>query len=1167
MRRHDGIDFSELSDGYYSDGETSEDMRLGASVGDDSKLKKSLQKQVIFFTQDIHDDLPKYDIEMAYKSIYYPASNFPNEYYGENKYYSRPITFSIQESVDYVLFVLPYPNMKKGAYDIYKDRSTIIGWCDYSGIPINEFSSQISSAIKKNYLSISKQIRFQSMIPPNIEKLSSINTLRPDFSTRRAIFHYCDVNSNGISNKNISFWDQKSSSIQQYAIKDIFELFKAPSCYIMDCDSSEDAIGIFKSESERLHSRQEKTEASLSNSLIRPVNWNDFVCFCSCSSRQKNLLHPKLPRDIFSTILTNPLPVAILVHIIVFYNSSFPDSGFPLSYLSSLLGNNNSQDSISLLSLMNLIIDSIFIEKYSPMLYSNDKVLSSLSRNFVLAQFLLNFFDIKPISHPKLPELWRHKLWQQWTASVDIWIQSSCTPKPSFYYDFLGRSTTSCEVLLSQVPHTNIPNTLFYVALRALFSDVVNPSNLFSKFAEYSVNNDDAQKIISNYISVNQIIEKIKQNKSKPTEMQALSVLLLLWSINQGENISEEVSYTDYSTLIDYALDEKYPQPIRACLFVILTSLHNVVNKENYISSAVVLQLSSSLHSFDSILLPWVLNWLSVVLDESPTFRSMINDQILHLQASNLLFHRSPECRASSLVLLSSLYVGKECYYDIEFFLLSIVTFNDSSYVVRLRFLYHVIKFLTNHLDDIRKYFDQSQFIIQHESFYDVISNFFGFTVDKCFWESSPDQHTRLLGVITGFSRRIQDYSAPINLALQFIIHFGTDPCQKISDSAGKFRNILSYVIDLAPFTKTHITTPLNGSLFPDSSYFVYSYFRASFPKLLKALPLSKDSSKEADKPRSQSLRIEKEYLSFDLKKTHLQCRGQFFENEIRFTKIASHNEHLGFVVSSRFIAKVYNNDSSKYVKLFHPGESISDIGYISIDDTDYIYATTFSGNSVLKNPDKTYPSTIWSSPVRILASQNPSLLTIIPEKKVSYNIQGNNPLILWDLNSERMIGEWRVDPINRNASALSYNIMNNNISYIGYDKGAFVAFDTRESKSILTVNLEGKIISIKNCSNGSAYFATDKGSCFNIDMRNNSVNHVFRHKKLGFSSFDASFSHQFFAISQDNDYPQITTLDGSLVHTIKENQLKGSHSCIHRKQPVVHFFNGSCVFSYNVLQ
>lgn len=192
-------------------------------------------------------------------------------------------------------------------------------------------------------------------------------------------------------------------------------------------------------------------------------------------------------------------------------------------------------------------------------------------------------------------------------------------------------------------------------------------------------------------------------------------------------------------------------------------------------------------------------------------------------------------------------------------------------------------------------------------------------------------------------------------------------------------------------------------------------------------------------------------------------------------------------------------------------------------------------------------PSNCSSMPLLLSAQQPNKVLTA----------RGNNGTVrLWDICTQRIIGEWDVGG-NQAVTALTTSPSDPNVCVSGFLNGRIVTIDLRIALKSGPTNVDApraneKILRIVgNNSSPTLYWAgTSKGSLMKWETLNNLK---IVHKGQNMADFDVHPTNPFAVLSPTNSSPYITDTDMKVLHQMKYVE-HGSACSFHPALPIISF-------------
>lgn len=570
-----------------------------------------------------------------------------------------------------------------------KNMSSFIFWKNLISSDSQDFLGTFAASYKTEYARLLPLARFLPFVSPTVEKLNTIPTVRNESGDGRSLFHYVGYGFPQLSKSSLNLIDGCPENMRPYHYSKLFEILRPPSWFIFDCDNAEIALnGLLKASKESIS--------------IDSTKSHDWFCFCATSIDEELPIDPNLPRDFFTSCLFTPISLSILCHILQYYRTTFLNiSDFPFSHFEEfLLASNDKQLDLTL----STIIDSIAVCYLSPTTYRKlfyqDKFTSWMFRHFLLAQFLLAPYDVHPVSYPEMPNTASHPLWHQWQATLDLWITSTTTPKPSFATNFFNRSVTTFQTFLSNdKTKSKIDLSLLTILARYPTTRLNGCDRAFILLSEYASENIDNRKKIAEVIAFNDLFSKLISFDSNNDEYHSLAYLvlsLLQLDLNFESSISNNLNFAILPT---YLFDTTISEDTRSLLSAILASIviFNKTLKGICASSAFINETTDAIRTAQSSQL---ILWLLILLKRSFSIMSAdfscFYNASSHLQIAVCLFHKMSEIRAAATSALSCFMQSIECMSNLHLILFAVSLYDDASYLVRHQLILLLSRFLSS---------------------------------------------------------------------------------------------------------------------------------------------------------------------------------------------------------------------------------------------------------------------------------------------------------------------------------------------------------------------------------------------------------------------------------------------------------------------------------------
>lgn len=1153
--------FTELSDYDYSEGETSEDMKMqsgGISMFPSSGKFNVLQ---VGFHLPIDKQLEAVDQSFGGNNM---PSNLPSIYQYENISQNYDNGFSSDpdsDPVECVVLSLTRPIQYKIVKSEYiHETPPIIAWTEAT--PSLD-PKTLHSFYKLAYQQNRSQIRFVSYIPPFTDKFVQISTIRRDVPSGRIVFHYIGFGYPGLENGKIYASDPKTLAAVPCSLKDIFSNLRPPAWYILDCNNAASALPIFQKAAAKMiekNSSIPSSPISTTPAYLRQINWNDYYCMCATDVDEELPIDPRLPKDLLSIILATPVTAALLFHILEFYRTSFPNPDFPFSHLKTVLAY-GSTDYASLESILHATIDSIACETLEPRsftkLFRKDKTTRIYFTNFVLAKFLLGTYGVHPKSYPELPDMNRNPLWKHWQTAADMWITSTLTPKPSLRTAFFTNALATLESLLKLKRQDEVTTGLLATVCHAPFADPTC-SKAFSLLAEYvSHGKDYIEKLMKPFL-FGQSAERLCSYMDSTHPL----AFLLLTLLNANPLLIGEMSpILDISKLTKAILDSSICQETRALItaFVVVTIDKIRCARQIVCAKQFVEELSHVIKTAKPFFLCWCMMLFATAFQHTPIDISQINDDAIHLQIAAGVRHKSAEVRSAALLALSALLQPTDSTINGVLLMHAAPAIADIVPHVRHSLLMFVLRFIECESAGIVNYYHEEKLINVFDSFASFLTAFIPFNTkkDEAFFLGFGSFKDYAIAV-----DKVQKDTTTLvytdNLALYLLQQLATDPYQPI---ASKAKISQSYTKKILDGIKHEYSDDEDSGEFDDPMAHDPLTFEAMLLDQLSRTGLFAPSPYV--KPAAEPIPV-RDYGAFDLDTAHLQLRAQ--------TKLpakpichCSIPGMLGIAVASDDGYFRLYDDNFSYATEFKLG-SICDCDSVKINELPIIVTVNDTGCATIIN----------SKIMKIYATFSVTMNHSAPQKyfvkarRTSiYFCDERGYLSKFDTIVGFCSGEWNVGVASSKVTAFYAHPTSENVVIIGYENGCVKAFDTATGiDKSLVLTLDGKIVSITGKDDGLVYIGSSNGRILVWDETTNIMNTCGPKYKGGVLQFACHKKLPFFIISPPNELPLICHDDLTITHTLTTPTQKGSMFAMSDECPVICMLSESGeILSYNLIQ
>lgn len=629
--------------------------------------------------------------------------------------------FPAPQKVDCVYLMCSQSNLFPQAdSDFYNRNSMLYMWRNMSNILPSDFSAYVQDYFHDHYNKLKKPMRMFFQIAPTQEKLSNVSSIRNDVQSGRILFHYIGFGFPRISS-NIKAMDKKTNTFVDYPLRNLFESLKPPIWFIFDCSHAAAVLPTL-----------EETAAIHYSQLSEKQPWNDYFCFCATGENESLPSDPHLPHDFLTSALLTPTKLAVLCHILQYYRTTLlPGKSMPREVEWTLL-DDSSDLHFSLRRTLDAITDAIAADilpndQYK-MLFRADNLTSTLFRNFLLAQYLLHAFQIHPLSHPHLPDLSGHPLWQHWRTTLDITIVSTLDKNhrtdPTADIDLFNRATSSFKCLLENTPLSEVPVSVMMI----LFHIDKNKEllalglNLLAKYASISQHNREMITKVGHFQFIFNALYIFDPVDDGETFQSICYLMIIFFDINPCF-ITEIPFASDFHILEAALFNEKVNTEIKPMVVAILASLIPFNDNVRQICTRMefLIKVRTLLETSNSDLSMWLLLLERRLFDNYGVDLVDFYNLGMHIQAASFCYHNSEYVRAAALALLPCLLQADQDYVNIHLFGLSMMCGFDCSFLVRFNFALFLTRFLNIYNDNIVNHVPIG--LMAHQLFGSVVAN------------------------------------------------------------------------------------------------------------------------------------------------------------------------------------------------------------------------------------------------------------------------------------------------------------------------------------------------------------------------------------------------------------------------------------------------------------
>ncbi|OHT10466.1 hypothetical protein TRFO_20199 [Tritrichomonas foetus] len=1194
---------------YSGSGETSEDLEKIAEI---EGKRTNLSNQVASkqsYRISIDQLIKSIDVEAASRSQTPMISFLKDEDYILENFSQQNISQNsfVSESTEIAIIDFAHPLHYSITQSEYSNScSEYLAWTDIQNTPTNEFPINAHNSYKYAYQEQRRQLRFLHLVSPTIEKFHAIAQHRKELPNERILFHYIGYGFPTSKDGNIFVRDGRPPQFTVYPMKKILKLMKTPSMFIFDVDYSGNFINSIREGYAAIAKKRNQGNAS----QIEGSAYDNWLCLCATDTDEKLPSDPHLPRDFLSSCLLSPIDMSILCYILQYYRTSFPSPDFPLTYLKHTLHEKEQKDNEQkdekkfptkiFSKLLTTIVDSIVSDFLSPAEYSRlfrkDKLVASLFRNFVLAQYLLIQYNIHPTSNPALPNMSHHPMWVQWNSAIDLWLTSSLSTVPSYDSYFYARTINSFKNMMKNGQAKMIRNSLLTTLCQIPFTDNTNyHPTAMAALADYALASHENRAKVANSVIFSNFFGKLVDTiPMKMKEFESLCCLVLsLFQLDMNfvYQIKRETNLRSlHNRLFDTRLNVKTKTLIAAILSCLVSTFKNLRNELSSVD--YFLKLKNEIPQSSSGYLMSLLILIKKMYETQSIDTKLFYESAVHIQLANLVFHNNSFCRAAVLSALSCFMQANDPLLNSELLLFTLPAFLDVCYLVRYQFLIILVRFLSTHKKSFLENFQKTQKISTRFSFTEIISQWLCQNVK---WPDIEFDFPRYASIVSSVLKKDDAVHHVCNLVTYLIDFFTHDPHPSVRTSAVKAKNIFTRLTQhdsssssSAPATisppfgslssiEGATTLPIEESsesvdesssnsktpLFANDSAAIFSIF---LERVIR--------TRGQDPPKRQEIPTTKpqNYGTVNVPTARLVLRASTNQVKQGATHIAFHPLHLAtaFSTPSREIY-YFDEDLNHYSHVKLNDFEISDLNVLEFNHTAHIISCTSNGCVQIWEPGHKYASATWRSDANFICDNIPQYAAVAPNHPKISTVRGNGGIALWDIESQKLIGEWNLMDQNV-ASKIMYLPGSTDVVLAGYVSGNIIGVDLRvasglKSARIMSFSLADKLVNFGGNRNGGdlIYATSQSGRCVCWNAASKQLNNCVSHN-TEVLNFDVHEVLPLLAFSRPKENVVITSPTGQVLYTTK-SIVSDSIFKFHPILPVLTFSqaNGE-ISSYNVV-
>lgn len=755
-----------------------------------------------------------------------------------------------------IFFVLSSPEYWDTRNIIYdKHHPLLYGWKNLNSENI-DFGQSMQTYFHDGYNKLFNTIRVCPCLPPTIDKFKKFTGIRNEMPENFILFHYVGFGFPIFGDNCLSVLDKNTMQYVNYPVKTLFDAIKTPAIYIFDCSFAAAALNSL-------------CKAQQFQETVNPnVKWDDWICLCATDIDEHLPSDYHLPKDFLTSCILDPIRTAILCHINQNYRTTLAaDDQFPMKSLNLQYFDPKYPIHDQLLHHLTAIIEAIAseslpYEQYLKLFHSNTFI-SLLFQRFLLAQYLLHPYQVLPQSHPFLPDLSIHPLWQHWAVLLDSVIIGNLTSAPDTLFQ---------NALISASNHMNKTNinyitpSLITLLLNAIDLPALR-ENSIKLLAKYASDSDSTRSTIAKLVSIDSLFKvlqcstrtgKITPNFSNvgpfshfshshsllqnqgftnypPLEQQEtenkvtneprklflspeafhsgcyLVLSLLQTDPNLISEIHRDTFSADFPNLI---FEDSFPNQTKSLVAALVATLLQINERIRITaeSEPFLISLKDCLQTASPTLAMWLLMIEKRVFDSYGIDLSIFFNNSMQIQAASFLMHPAFETRTAALAVLPYFLQNGQDLSNSQLFALAFPSFFDASYSVRFNFILFLSRFLIIYQEKITECSKIQVYHNAHSLVNDWISNWLSEHVEYSKINTDFNYYSRIVDNFTG---REDCLNTEISIALFLIDYFAIDPHPSIASVAN---DLHSFIAHFTPSLPKSISTEAPANLSAPSS-------------------------------------------------------------------------------------------------------------------------------------------------------------------------------------------------------------------------------------------------------------------------------------------------------------------------------------------------------------
>ena len=904
-------------------------------------------------------------------------------------------------------------------------KNTLYAWHDATGETQQTFNGNLMKYFRKKFQKINPNLKYVSLVGLGEIGPNGLSKLRNSISGGRVIFHYIGYGFPQITADTLYF----PGNIQ-VSPKDLFKTISSPSFYIFDCDNAGIMLSTFKTIVNEILEAHKDDDGDYQNtanaeSLQYFLNYNyydgsyltvhDYFVLCATAPGEELPRDPALPRDFLTSVLLSPVKTAVLCH-------------FYLNYRTTLNFDEISQSTINELEqLLDIIVDSIACEYLSgqrfQLLFRSDKTIQIIFRNFVLAQVILRPFGVHPISHPHLPDMSGHQLWEQWKAAVDNSVGSFATGR-NVIQDYFDRAEASFNFLYSRKTLQSIAPSLLLTMIRA--EKYKLPSKLIYQLPK-------SLEVIKKVIVFPDLFSNLEKLNPKGKQFIYLCFMIITifkFDLNALYQIRHDFKW---NILVEIIFNRSLSMKTRIIVASILTtcaSYHKNL-RQLCATQQFVRTLQKEMINAPPFLSTWLLLFFKRLYDVFPAKPEIFLPTGFHIQCALCVFHYSQKCRSAAISTMSCFMQESDMQSNLRYLMYALPAFNDISYLVRHQILMLILRFLTTHQNEFEQHVHHFMQRKKLACFsFRKLAN--SFTI-------LPDKNSNYINFYEKINQEIFKYQY-INLMLQFFLgYFASDPHPSISAEASSAHKY--YFLKLKKDKEVDNDDNKNDDYFPfesDSDALYQITLRQTLDHItlnnrLKTRTRISFSNDNWSKDSEPSLKVE--------------CNLSSKPSSICFDPLST-----GIVLAEHNSIVFYDNNLQNVWTVKLSSSLTTDLKVGSWYNDSLAFVCRTNGCCYICKNGNSMPIACWRADPNILTNKIPLFASIGTSRPLLATVRGHSYSVIWDVGTLKMVQETPNFQDRAIAKSIALHPSDNNLMMIGYENGTASLFDIRSNELINSI-------------------------------------------------------------------------------------------------------------------